>query len=110
MSNYEIETRDRELNQVANVAATAAAELVKTAAQAAANVANTAASAAHILAESTRIDLGYIKSDIAEIKQRLDNKYVSVEVFEPVKRVVYGIVTLMLVAVVGGILALIIKK
>lgn len=57
-----------------------------------------------------RKDISYIQKDISEINTKLDNKYVTVETFEPIKRIVYGLVGLILIAVVGAILALIIKK
>jgi hypothetical protein len=47
--------------------------------------------------------------DISDIKKSLDEKYVTKEKFEPIKNLVYGAVGLILVAVVGAILALIIK-
>ena len=55
----------------------------------------------------------YMRSDIKEIKDKLDNKldnkYVSKEEFITVKTIVYGQVALILIAVVGALLALVLK-
>jgi hypothetical protein len=55
-------------------------------------------------------DVDYIKTEVIEIKKLLSEKYVTLETFEPIRRIVYGMVTLVLTAVVGGMLALIINK
>jgi hypothetical protein len=52
----------------------------------------------------------YIKADLKEIKDRLANKYVTCDVFDPIRNLVYGLVGLILVAVVGGVLAMVLKK
>jgi hypothetical protein len=97
--------RAQELERVAATAARAAAELVGAATIAAAQVTTSAASAAQALQKS---DLEYIKHDIEEIKRRLDSKFVSVEAFEPIRKLVHGLVGLILVGVVGALLALVI--
>lgn len=55
-------------------------------------------------------DIGYIKKDMSDIKETLTKSYVSREEFEPIKRLVYGLVSLILVAVVVALLALIIQQ
>lgn len=55
-------------------------------------------------------DINYIKRDVADIKGSISRDYITRQEFEPVKRVVYGLVGLILIAVVGGLLALIIQK
>lgn len=65
-------------------------------------------------------DLDYIKLAIADLKQLIVQmqqqnsddmkKFVTKDQFKPVKTVVYGMVTLMLSAVILGILANIIKQ
>lgn len=50
-------------------------------------------------------DLGYMKRDISEIKATVTTGYVSRAEYEPVKRLVYGLVGLMLTFVVGAILS-----
>jgi hypothetical protein len=54
-------------------------------------------------------DLGYIKRDVKEIKDTLKKDYVTRAEFDPIKNVVYGVVGLLLTAVVGSLVALILK-
>lgn len=54
-------------------------------------------------------ELAYIKRDIAEIKQTVTQNYVTRNEYEPVKKIVYGLVSIILIAVVGGILSAVIK-
>lgn len=51
-----------------------------------------------------------IQTDVAEIKNSMQHNYVTIEAFEPVRKIVYGLVTLILIGVVGALLALVIKK
>lgn len=62
--------------------------------------------------ESSSIDvsIGYIQRDISQINQKLDHNYVTKEEFAPVKTLVYGMVGLILVAVIGALLTLVIRK
>ena len=48
-------------------------------------------------------DISYIKSDIIEIKIKLNDDYVTNTEFEPIKKIVYGLVSLTLVAVVAAL-------
>jgi hypothetical protein len=57
---------------------------------------------------ATKID--YMQRDVAEIKSKLDAEYVTQDQFEPVKKLVYGMVSIILVAVMGAIVALVIRK
>ena len=50
-----------------------------------------------------------IEADVQGINSKLDADYVTQDQFEPVKKIVYGLVSLILVAVVGALIALIIK-
>lgn len=52
----------------------------------------------------------YIQRDIAEINIKLDDKYVTKEEFIPVRNVVYGMVAIILVAVIGAIVTLVLRK
>ena len=52
----------------------------------------------------------YIKHSVEDIVNKLEKNYVTQDQFEPIKRLVYGVVTLVLVAVVGAVMALIIRK
>lgn len=54
-------------------------------------------------------DLAYVKRDIAEIKATVTTHYVSKEEFEPIKKLVYGLVGLILVSVGGAIVSLVIR-
>jgi hypothetical protein len=46
---------------------------------------------------------------LEQMKDDIDDKYVSRKEFEPIKNVVYGLVSLILVAFVTGITSLVIK-
>ena len=52
----------------------------------------------------------YIQKDIQEIKLKLDQKYVTKEEFSTVRAITYGLVSLVLVAVVGGLMTLLFTK
>lgn len=54
-------------------------------------------------------DLTYIKEKLNMVDSKVSSNYVSKEEFEPIKRIVYGLVTLILIAVVGALLALVVK-
>jgi DNA-directed RNA polymerase specialized sigma54-like protein len=54
--------------------------------------------------------VGYIENEVKEITQKLQSNYVTQDQFEPVKKVVYGLVTIILVAVVGALIGLVIIK
>ena len=95
--------------RVAQIAVKAAAALLATADARAAALANTASEAAKVLAATTSQDLQYIKADISEIKNRLDNRYVNVDQFAPVKNIAYALVACM-VPVIGTLLTLLFKK
>lgn len=55
-------------------------------------------------------DIEYIKTDVKDIKDKLESHYVTTEEFDPIKKIVYGIVALVLTGVVGALLALVIRK
>lgn len=54
-------------------------------------------------------DIEYIKRDIGEIKDALAQGYVTQEEFKPVKALVYGVAGIILTAVIGAIVALVVK-
>ena len=54
--------------------------------------------------------VGYIENEVKEITQKLQSNYVTQDQFEPVKKIVYGLVTIILVAVVGALIGLVIIK
>lgn len=55
-------------------------------------------------------DLSYIKDEVKGVKEQIGSQYVTKAEFTPVKNVVYGLVAIILIAVVGGLLALVVKQ
>lgn len=55
-------------------------------------------------------DLGYLKEKINSIDDKVSSGYVSKEEFEPIKKIVYGVVSLILIAVVGALVALVVSS
>lgn len=55
------------------------------------------------------VKLEFILKELDEIKAQLEKKYVSQSEFAPVKNIAYGMVGLILTAVVGALLTLILK-
>ena len=56
---------------------------------------------------STKLD--NVQVDVKEIKEKLESDYVTKEEFDPYKRIIQGIITLILTAIVGALLTLILK-
>jgi hypothetical protein len=56
---------------------------------------------------ATKLD--YIQRDVADIKVKLEKDYVTQEAFEPIRKIVYGMVGLVLVAVVSALIALVVR-
>lgn len=54
-------------------------------------------------------NIEYIKTDIIEIKNKLEGEYVTKAEFDPIKRIVYGVVGLILAGVASVILAGVLK-
>lgn len=55
-------------------------------------------------------DIAYMKKKLDLIEEQVTSRYISKEEFEPIKRIVYGMVGLILVGVVGALLTLVINK
>lgn len=55
-------------------------------------------------------DILYIKEKVDNIETKLQSNYITKEEFAPVKQLVYGMVSLILVAVVGALVTLVIKR
>lgn len=55
-------------------------------------------------------DIKYIREDILDIKRKLENEYITRQEFDPVKKIVYGIIGVVLTGVLGSLLGLIILK
>ena len=53
-------------------------------------------------------DLTYIKEKLNAVDTKVSSGYVTKEQFEPVRNIVYGLVGLILVAVVGALVALVV--
>ena len=67
--------------------------------------------------EYIKIQIADLKSDSKEIKNKVDDicddverKYVSKTEFDPIKRLVYGAVSLILVAVIGAVIGLVVLR
>lgn len=54
-------------------------------------------------------DIEYIKKSLTKIDTKLEGEYVTKTEFDPVKRIVYGLVAIVLTAVVGALVALVVK-
>lgn len=55
-------------------------------------------------------ELKYLRGDVTDIKQKLEMEYVTRQEFEPIRKIVYGMVSLILVAVTGAIISLVVNK
>jgi hypothetical protein len=54
--------------------------------------------------------VGYIEKEVVDIKSKLDKEYVTQDQFQPIQRVVYGMIGTILLGVLGAFLALVINK
>lgn len=54
-------------------------------------------------------DIGYIKKDVAEIKGKLEQNYVTKDQFAPVQKMVYGLAAALGIATIGALLKLVLK-
>lgn len=108
------ETKENEVAiKTAATAAAIAAEAATTAANVAKDVASKAAeTAANVAILSTKSaesvllvvnDIAYIKSDISEIKKKMENSYVTQDQFAPVRIIAFGLAGSILLAVIGAI-------
>ena len=57
---------------------------------------------------ATKIE--YIARDISDIRVKLEDNYVTRDEFAPIKQIVYGMVSVILLAVVGAIVALVLRS
>lgn len=55
-------------------------------------------------------DINYMKEKLDEVDGKLNAHYVTKEEFEPIKKVVYGLVSIILVAVVGAVVSLVVTS
>ena len=102
-------------------AADDAIKTIATAANEAAKVVAIATAQAAKLAETTRagdhdsivellVKVSDLQKSVNDISVRISSGYVSKDEFDPVKRIVYGLVGLILAAVVVALIALVINK
>lgn len=54
-------------------------------------------------------DIEYLIKEVKEIKQLVSDHYITRVEFDPIKKIVYGLVALVLTSVVVGVLALVIN-
>lgn len=57
---------------------------------------------------ATKID--YIEEAVRNIENKLEAQYVTQDEFEPIKRIVYGLISVILVAVIGAMITLVLRK
>ena len=55
-------------------------------------------------------DISYIKKSIDDMNSRLDHHYVTKDEFDPIKKLVYGMVALVLSSVVTAVMVILVKK
>ncbi len=65
--------------------------------------------------ETTKIavianNIEYIKKDVADIKETISNEYVRSSEFDPVKKIVYGLVAIILIAFATAIVGIVFVK
>jgi chaperonin cofactor prefoldin len=70
---------------------------------------------AHDMADDVKLaviqnDMQYLKEKLDKVDTKLSSSYITKEEFEPIKRIVYGMVGLILVAVVGALVSLVLKR
>lgn len=54
-------------------------------------------------------DLKYVKNAVDKIDMKVSSSYVSKEEFDPIKKIVYGMVSLILIGVLGAALSIVIQ-
>ena len=98
---------------IITTATNTAAEIAATAATTAAKLASTATDVAAAMAANNATlvaDIKYIQRDIAEIKvsiKEISTHFVTREEFDPIKRIVYGMIGVLGLATMGAIFKLI---
>lgn len=54
-------------------------------------------------------DIKYIKEDVHDMKASMSSGFVSKDEFLPIRNIVYGFVSLALIAVIGALMSLVVK-
>ena len=55
-------------------------------------------------------DISYIKKSIDELSLKVEHNYVTKDEFEPIKKLVYGMVAVVLSSVVATLMTILVKK
>ncbi|MBU0847062.1 hypothetical protein KKH23_07700 [Patescibacteria group bacterium] len=55
-------------------------------------------------------DITYIKKEVEDISEKLEDNYITRQEFDPVKKVVYGIIAIILTSVMAALVALVVLK
>jgi len=55
-------------------------------------------------------DISYIKKSIDDMNSRLDHHYVTKDEFDPIKKLVYGMVAVVLSSIVATLMTILVKK
>ena len=100
-------------NKIANIIFNSAQEAAKLTADAILGPAKVEADALLEAIKTTTLiknDIEYIKTDVEDINAKLDSHYVTKAEFDPVRNIVYGMVGVILLAVIGALVALVIAK
>jgi len=60
--------------------------------------------------DNIQCDVASVKTDIKDIKESMEADYVSRTEFNPIQKIVYGMVGLVLLAVLGALVSLVVLK
>jgi thiosulfate reductase cytochrome b subunit len=55
-------------------------------------------------------DISYIRETVKDLKVEVQAKYVTNDQFEPIKKIVYGLVSAVLLAVIAAAMALVVRS
>jgi ABC-type phosphate transport system permease subunit len=55
-------------------------------------------------------DIKYIKETVDELNTKLESKYVTQDEFDPIKKLTYGLVALILTSVVGTVISIVVNS
>jgi len=100
-------------NKIANIIFNSAQEAAKLTADAILGPAKVETDALLEAIKATTLiknDIEYIKVDVEDINIKLDSHYVTRAEFDPVRNIVYGMVGVILLAVIGALITLVITK
>ena len=65
--------------------------------------------AVEVTLEGIKKDISYIKVSVTEIKDTIKKDYVTKVEFDPIKKIVYGLVSIVLASVFIAVLSMVIK-